>query len=156
MWAGDIRLRVKGNDDKWEDLPIDNADFNEIAESGGPEGWQLLSSSAVSYSVTSESPAPWGPALKIEANRKPASGEFEPVGWSPDGKFVYLLRQNAEYGISIVYRIPAEGGAVEPLIDLELGEELYWVSFHGDGRRLIASSTLEQSDVWIAENFDPE
>ena len=52
MWAGDIRLRVKGNDDKWEDLPIDNADFKEITESGGPEGWHLLSSSAVSYSVS--------------------------------------------------------------------------------------------------------
>jgi Tol biopolymer transport system component len=158
MWAGDIRLRVKGNDDKWEDLPIDNAGFSEITESGGPEGWQLLSSSAVSYSVTSESPAPRGQALRMEAKGKLASGEFSPVGWSPDGKYVYLIRRL--YGSisndSIVYRIPAAGGSVEPLIDLELGEELDWVSFAGDGRRLVASSSNEQSDVWIAENFDPD
>jgi Tol biopolymer transport system component len=158
MWVGDLRLRVQGNDDKWEDLPIDNAGFSEIAESGGPEGWQLLSSSAVSYSVSSEAPAPWGPALKIEANRKPASGEFAPVGWSPDGKYVYLIRSlnGSTSNDSIVYRIPAEGGTVEPLIDLELGVELQWVSFAGDGRRLVASSVKEQSDVWIAENFDPD
>ncbi|MGB6991727.1 MAG: hypothetical protein WBG00_00700, partial [Thermoanaerobaculia bacterium] len=142
----------------WEDLPIDNAGFSEIAESGGPEGWQLLSSSAVSYSVSSEAPAPWGPALKIEASGKPASGEFSPVGWSPDGKYVYLIRSSwgSASKETIVYRIPAEGGAVEPLIDLELGEELQWVSFAGDGRRLVASSVKEQSDVWIAENFDPD
>ncbi len=153
MWADEFRLSVQNANEEWEDLPIENAGFEEISESGAPVGWQTLSSSAVSYSVTSEAPAPWGAVLEVEVGRQPAKGSFYPVGWSSDGRFVYLIEEG---GPSIVYRIPAEGGAVEPLIDLELGEKLQWASFAAEGRRLVAATLKTQSDVWIAQDFDPE
>ena len=89
--------------------------------------------------------------------RHPAKGSFFPVGWSQEGNYVYLV-QNWSVGRvePLIYQIRADGGPVEKYLDLELTEELSWLEFAADGKFLVVETARELSDVWIAENFDPD
>jgi Tol biopolymer transport system component len=78
-----------------------------------------------------------------------AKGDLRPVGWSPDGKFVYAFRS---YTGELV-TMPATGG--NPRVIVRLPGRITEGSVSSDGSKIVCSASEETSDVWLMENFDP-
>ena len=79
-------------------------------------------------------------------------GDFRPIGWSADGKYVYAFD-----GRKQIMMVRADGDGVKPLIELSLREGSSVGKFPTmtpDGQRVIYSSEQTRSDVWIVEHFD--
>ena len=57
---------------------------------------------------------------------------------------------------SVIYRIPAHGGDVEPYIDFEVTEPVSRANMSDDGRTIVVETVNEQTDVWVTEGFDPD
>lgn len=72
----------------------------------------------------------------------------DPVGWSPDGKWVYA---HALDGVSL-FMVPSTGG--QPRVT-SLPFESDSVSMTPDGR-LVAGVRQVQSDVWLMDGFDAD
>lgn len=157
-WFDEFHLSVRDEGGEWETLPVENPGFEEISASESPPGWRTLSPTETAFTITSEEPSTWGKALKIEAlGTPPAGGGFTPVGWSQKGNYVYLVQDWLVGRVEPhIYRIRADGGPVEKYLDLELPEELSWLDFAADGKFLVVETARELSDVWIAEDFDPD
>jgi Tol biopolymer transport system component len=80
-------------------------------------------------------------------------GEFYPIGWSPDGKFIYGIPK--AHGRQIVRVQLAEPHAETLVADLPgpiTGFDNAAVS--PDGLEIVISIREEKSDVWSMENFD--
>jgi Tol biopolymer transport system component len=78
-----------------------------------------------------------------------------PLGWSPDGKYIYAVRGVAP-GREIVrvqVAVPHEVVLVVTLPGSVAEGDSAGVS--PDGKQIIASVSEEKSDVWLMENFDP-
>jgi len=113
--------------------------------------------------------SPDGKKLAVLWNRKPdyglwiissepysktflQSGDFLPCGWSPDGKYVYALRESREV-IKVQVAAPNEVTSVATLPGAIVGDD--YASVSPDGKEISVSIGEEKSDVWLMENFDP-
>ncbi len=122
--------------------PVFSPDGKKIAVEGGLKGggWGIWIISLESYSET---------FLPI--------GIFYPAGWSPDGKYLYAIRQNgADSGREISQVQVAAPSKVNALATLP-GDvaERDGASVSPDGKLMIVSIMEQKSDVWLMENFDP-
>ena len=153
MWADEFRLSLGGTNGEWESLPIKDPSFEESEPSGDLVGWVAISSNLVSYSVSSEDSTDGQRAMVGRELAKPAEGDFYPIGWSPDDEFIYLISGAGE---PIIYRIPSDGGEVEPYVDLEISDPIEWASISKDGATIVVETVNEQTDVWVTEGFDPD
>jgi eukaryotic-like serine/threonine-protein kinase len=81
-----------------------------------------------------------------------------PVGWSPDGSFIYVLAKEKAStkarGIFKVQVSPPHNSVLAALLPTTLSERDA-ASVSPNGREIVASITDEKSDVWLLENFDP-
>jgi Tol biopolymer transport system component len=71
-----------------------------------------------------------------------------PIGWSDDGRWIYAFRDN------LILRLTADGRSEETLVTFD--KPVAWASATLDRRRFVVMLREEQSDVWLAENFDPD
>jgi serine/threonine protein kinase/Tol biopolymer transport system component len=78
-------------------------------------------------------------------------GPYVPLGWSPDGNFVYAGRIA---GTEIVRIALANPKLPKTLFAIPGG--LSSGSVSPDGRKIVVSATEEKSDVWLMNNFDPK
>jgi len=74
------------------------------------------------------------------------------VGWSADGRWVYVI--DAGEGSSLL-RIPSSGGEAETVLTPPF-ENTIIHDISPDGKRLLAVVDQYTSDLWLAENFDPD
>jgi len=94
-----------------------------------------------------------------------SAGSDMPVGWSPDGRFIYLVEaKNSTYrGLTAplgetvtdakILMVSANGGDVTTVAALPF-EEVGSVSMTPDGRRFVLTVYSSRSDVWVVDNFD--
>ena len=79
-------------------------------------------------------------------------GYYHPVGWSPDGAWIYATPDK-----TTLVRIPVDGGAPQTLLDSspfeEVGED---GSLAQDGRLAVQTVIEIESDLWLVDGFDPE
>ena len=84
------------------------------------------------------------------AERVVTKDALDPIGWSPDGKWIFVIRKNSTGGD--VGRVPAVGGDLEVLFtvpgDVRLG------SVDASGTKIVVPVSVEQSDAFVVENFD--
>lgn len=83
-------------------------------------------------------------------------GALTPVGWSPRGDSVYafdrpLTPDDRDYGI---VRFPLAGRPQE-LFTIECGDSVVDVVMTPDARQFLCLGEESQSDLWVAESFDP-
>jgi serine/threonine protein kinase/Tol biopolymer transport system component len=84
-------------------------------------------------------------------------GDLIPIGWSPDGKWVFAQDRVAG-GLDIIV-FSTESGEGRLLYKVPFDAEMGQPSGRGhtvDGKRFVTASRRIQSDVWVMENFDPE
>jgi Tol biopolymer transport system component/DNA-binding winged helix-turn-helix (wHTH) protein len=94
-----------------------------------------------------------------------AAASAMPVGWSADGRSIYLIEgknlnsrgMTAPIGETVtearIVRVPVTGHAARTVVVLPF-EEMGGVSMTADGRLLVCVVYSSQSDVWVVENFD--
>jgi Tol biopolymer transport system component len=84
------------------------------------------------------------------------SGLIVPVGWSPDGKYVYALQSESGPGREIIRVQVAAPNEVTSVATLP-GDvvSLDGASVSPDGHEIVVSIGEEKSDVWLMESFDP-
>jgi Tol biopolymer transport system component len=85
------------------------------------------------------------------------SGPIYPVGWSPDGRYVYAIRAESEAPGREIIRVQiATPNEVTSVATLPGNVDNYdGASVSPDGREIIVSVREGKSDVWLMENFDP-
>ena len=86
-----------------------------------------------------------------------SSGRALLVGWSPDGRSLFFLRQTAGPAPSPeLWQVAQDGG--EPVrIDLQTDMPLgLSVSVHPDGRQVVFSAGEPAYEVWVLENIMAE
>ena len=76
---------------------------------------------------------------------------LNPIGWSADGQWVYVIQSFAHAGA--VGRVPAAGGEQEVLFTLP--GDVRFGSVDRSGARIVASVSATRSDAFVVENFDP-
>ena len=89
------------------------------------------------------------------------AGRAAPVGWSTDGRRVFLVRddpEEAEVGRCRVEVVACsvEDGKVEPVGSVPDPSGWSQVDVSGDGRHIAYARKRALSDVWVTEDFDPE
>ena len=116
--------------------------------------------------------SPDGKKMAIEWNRKDAglwiislepysetllqSGLIQPIGWSPDGKYVYAIRgRGLQEIIRVQVATPNEVTSVTTLPGDVAGMDWDAASVSPDGKEIVVSVSEHKSDVWLMENFDP-
>jgi serine/threonine protein kinase/Tol biopolymer transport system component len=77
------------------------------------------------------------------------SGDLYPVGWSPDGKYVYAIRRGREI-VKVQVATPTDVSVVTTLP----GDGSNGASLSPDGKQIVVSVSEEKSDVWLMHNFD--
>lgn len=81
-------------------------------------------------------------------------GAFVPIGWSPDGKFVYATsvwpptREILQIAVGDTNQVKTVITTARPLSG-------WTAAVSPDGRKIIFGLEEKKSDVWIMENFDP-
>jgi Tol biopolymer transport system component len=78
----------------------------------------------------------------------------DPLCWSPDGRSLYYGGRNDQWGISKVFVIAAAGGT--PRLHAELPFKAKDLQMTPDGKRIVCRVSEAESDIWLAENFDPD
>lgn len=71
---------------------------------------------------------------------------------SEDGAFVYVWEDDRQ----LVLRYPSTGGPADLEIALTSGAEVWEVTMTQDANSFVCLGGHTQSDVWIADDFDPE
>ena len=155
-----------------------------------PRTWQqrpLIKNSTVGW-VAAPAYSPDGSRIAVSWNRQPDRGLWTidaterretlvraftgpgdpwpwPIGWSPDGAFVYGFdgKRAAYRGVLVpmeltmtdvrILRIRISGGSTETIMKLPF-EEVGSVAALPDGRRFVCTVYSSRSDVWIVEHFD--
>jgi Tol biopolymer transport system component len=95
------------------------------------------------------------------AVREIYDGRAAPIGWSPDGEKVFLIRENpaslaAGARLAEIVACPAAGGEVRVLLTLPTVEFWSWMEVAPDGKELVYTQSTPQSDAWLLEDFDPD
>jgi Tol biopolymer transport system component/DNA-binding winged helix-turn-helix (wHTH) protein len=78
-------------------------------------------------------------------------GEYYPLGWSPDGDFVYAIKRGEADILKIALR---EATQTRTLITLP--GHVFAGAVSRDGRKIIVSVGEVKSDVWLMKDFDPQ
>jgi Tol biopolymer transport system component len=80
-----------------------------------------------------------------------------PVGWSPDGQWIWVLDSSGSATPKVI-RIPIGGGPPEAVYDLTFSGEksVTSLAMAPDGSFFVASVGEDQSDIWLVDNFDPD
>jgi serine/threonine protein kinase len=85
------------------------------------------------------------------------AGGILPVGWSPDGKYVYAIRSESGRTREIIRVQVAAPNEVTSVATLPSAVgDLDRASVSPDGHKIVVSIGESKSDVWLMENFDPE
>jgi Tol biopolymer transport system component/DNA-binding winged helix-turn-helix (wHTH) protein len=152
MWLDDIQLWVRSDTGAWAPIAIKNPGFEDDEAGQAPKGWSAPMS-GYTYRVVSESPYKGKRSLQISAVPRP-SGLFVPIGWSPDGRYVYAHGRNDAQHIVM---IPVEGGEANPFVTLPVpeGRTVREATIALDGRHIAFTVGESRSDVRIITNFDP-
>ncbi len=96
----------------------------------------------------------WIISLEPYSETRLESGGISPFGWSPDGKYVYAVRMEAEREIiRVQVATPNEVTSVATLPGDVVDDD--GASVSPDGKAIFATVSEEKSDVWLMENFDP-
>ena len=74
------------------------------------------------------------------------------VTWAPDGKYVFFT-EKLKRG-SAMWRISPEGGEPERLWQSD--KEISSMSIHPDGQQISFSTSEQDLEIWVMENFLPE
>jgi Tol biopolymer transport system component/DNA-binding winged helix-turn-helix (wHTH) protein len=161
-----------------------NRNYHELNADGGDEG--LLAGKDPPGWLFSPAYSPDGQRVAVMWNRRPNRGiwtieladraatpiyETEagaswPIGWSADGRHVYVLEgMNAAYRSSVlpfvgetmthakILKVPVGGGPVRTVVSLPF-DEIGSASMTPDGRRFVVTVYSSSSDVWIVDDFD--
>ena len=73
------------------------------------------------------------------------------IGWSPDGNWIY---SHASFGGNTVHAVAVDGGQSRTLFTMP--GTILGGTITPDGRKIVCSVLESKSDVWLAENFDPD
>ena len=96
---------------------------------------------------------------------KTSAGSSTPIGWSVDGRSIYLVEGKNATGRDRalprgetttemkILMVPVDGGASTTIASLPF-KEIGSVSMTPDGRRFVFTVYSSRSDVWVVDNFD--
>ena len=79
------------------------------------------------------------------------AGDLDPIGWSPDGRYVYAIRRGRE-----IVRVQVATPSDVTLVTTLPGNGRNDASLSPDGKEIAVSLGEEKSDVWVMQNFDPK
>ena len=79
------------------------------------------------------------------------AGDISPFGWSPDGKYIYAVREEGSEIIRVPSSPPYDISSVGALSGDVVNYDSAAVS--PDGREIIVSVADQKSDVWLMENL---
>jgi Tol biopolymer transport system component len=120
--------------------------------------------------------SPDGEKVAVMWNRRPSRGlwviplkdtsqaffvkeNIRPIGWSSDGKWVYVSEEKE--GFLKILRIELKSRKEEELVNIEFtleqGEpDYYSIRMAPNSKQFVFSVYKTHSDVWVVENFDPD
>ena len=78
-------------------------------------------------------------------------GEYAPIGWSPDGNFLWV---NDDDGRRIL-RIGLKDSKISPFV-IKMPGQMSSGAVSPDGRKIIVSVEEVKSDIWLMNNFDSQ
>ncbi len=86
-------------------------------------------------------------------------GSHLPVGWTPDGRWIYAALPSGQ--MLEIIAIDAKGGSSKNVHDIPGDQEdgtpsPFFVSMTADGKKFVYSVGKSLSDIWLVENFDPD
>ena len=96
----------------------------------------------------------WIISLEPYSETRLEPGGIYPFGWSPDGKYVYAVRMEADREIIRVQVAPPNRVASVATLPGDVVDD-DGASVSPDGKAIFASVDEGKSDVWLMENFDP-
>jgi Tol biopolymer transport system component len=96
----------------------------------------------------------WIISLEPYSETRLEPGGIYPFGWSPDGKYVYAVRMEADREIIRVQVAPPNRVASVATLPGDVVDD-DGASVSPDGKAIFATVSEEKSDVWLIENFDP-
>ena len=76
-----------------------------------------------------------------------------PIGWSPDGKWIYAHAQHGSRGGRELVRVSPQTGDVVPLASIATGM-ITSGDVSRDGRQIVLCVTETKTDVWRIEQYD--
>jgi serine/threonine-protein kinase len=117
-----------------------------------PDGRRIA---ALCYGDPDTEPAIWLISLDGSSPIILRLGRAFPLGWSADGKWVYVLSPGGNFD---VLAISAETGRSKPWLSLppnpDMGRVIPLYCGTDWGERFVFSARKEQPDIWMIENFD--
>lgn len=121
-----------------------------------PDGQELaFTLSGEGYKALTVIPTAGGEAREILGLRNEAGEPHEhvaPVAWTPDGRYLLFVRGKSSSDDCELWRISAEGGESQKLMELKSG----WrnANLHPDGQRIAyAEMGPEYHELWVMENL---
>jgi hypothetical protein len=148
-------LTFKNDAGRWAAIEIRNPGFEEADGQERPAGWTPPAPTYPGYNFRVTSDAPYQGKASVEISAVPlTAGQFVPVGWSADGRFIYASEQS-DY--RHVVAIPVEGGPAKPFLTLPVveGRTINESRMSPDGHRIAFTVGESTSDVRVITNFDP-
>lgn len=79
-----------------------------------------------------------------------------PISWSADGRSIYYMERHGKDKSSKIWSVPASGGSPRLYAELPFKARFVGLTMTIDGKRLVCQVYEEESDIWLAENFDPD
>jgi Tol biopolymer transport system component/predicted Ser/Thr protein kinase len=96
----------------------------------------------------------WVISMEDHSEKPLYVGDYVPIGWSPDGKFVYAT--SFDSGHREILQIAArDTNQAKTVITTLAPLQTYSGAVSPDGRKIIFGLEEKKSDVWTIENFDP-
>jgi Tol biopolymer transport system component/predicted Ser/Thr protein kinase len=77
-------------------------------------------------------------------------GEFVPVGWAADGRWIYALVGSGIAPATAMVAISVDGKQVRRMMTVPPGVDLAGALVASDGKSALVMETTETSDVWLA------
>ena len=134
-----------------------------------PDGRQLafvLRDPATSSTVVKIMPVSGGELRELVGG--PRYRDVELGGWSPDGRYLFIVTGGQGVQPSQLWRVPAEGGEPQKL-DVNMQRQWYnrtegghsphFPAVHPDGRRIVFETGRGRDiepEIWVMENLLPE
>ena len=80
-------------------------------------------------------------------------GEYLPLLWSADGKWIYM---HSYLKPKKILKIRSDGGEAIPVATLQVPGDVTYTAITPDQKQVICTVTEKKSDLWLIEDFDPE